>query len=281
MKIKIMSDSTCDLSKELLDKYDISIVPLYIIMGDKIKKDGEEVFPEEIYDYVEESGNLPKTSAVNINDYIEAFKYWREQGYEIVHFCISSEFSVTYQNACIAAQETGGVYVVDSRNLSTGQGVVVMHGAEMAQSGCTAEEIVKSCSEIVPKVEVGFVIDSIDYLHKGGRCSAVAAFGANLLNFKPCIEVVDGKMNTGKKYRGNISKVMLEYIVDRLKDRNDIDKRRIFITHTRCSEEDVMNVRKKVLELMPDCGEIIENIAGCTITSHCGPNTMGLLLIRK
>lgn len=281
MKVKIISDSTCDLSKELIEKYDISIVPLYVVMNDKTMRDGLEVTPEDIYEYVDKNGKLPSTSAVNIEDYIEIFKYWHEQGYEIVHFDISSEFSSTYRNACMAAEEVGGVYVVDSRNLSTGQGLVVMHGAEMAQSGKSAKEIFEECTALTSKIEASFVVDSIDYLYKGGRCSALAAFGANLLKLKPCIEVKDGKMSPGKKYRGNISRVMLSYVEERLKGRNDIDKSRIFITHTKCSDEDVKAVKQKILEICPDFKEILETTAGCTVTTHCGPNTLGILFIRK
>lgn len=281
MKVKIISDSTCDLSKELIEKYDISIVPLYVVMNDKTMRDGLEVTPEDIYEYVDKNGKLPSTSAVNIEDYIEIFKYWHEQGYEIVHFDISSEFSSTYRNACMAAEEVGGVYVVDSGNLSTGQGLVVMHGAEMAQSGKSAKEIFEECTALTSKIEASFVVDSIDYLYKGGRCSALAAFGANLLKLKPCIEVKDGKMSPGKKYRGNISRVMLSYVEERLKGRNDIDKSRIFITHTKCSDEDVKAVKQKILEICPDFKEILETTAGCTVTTHCGPHTLGILFIRK
>lgn len=281
MKVKIISDSTCDLSKELLEKYDISIVPLYVVMNDKTMRDGLEVTPEDIYEYVDKNGKLPSTSAANIGDYLEAFKFWREQGYEIVHFDISSDFSSTHRNACMAAAEVGGVYVVDSRNLSTGQGLAVLHGAEMAQSGKSAKEIYEECTALTSKIEASFVVDSIDYLYKGGRCSALAAFGANLLKLKPCIEVKDGKMNPGKKYRGNISRVMLNYVEERLRGRDDIDKSRIFITHTKCSKEDVEAVRKKVLEICPDFKEILETTAGCTVTTHCGPNTLGILFIRK
>lgn len=281
MKVKIISDSTCDLSKELLEKYDISIVPLYVVMNDKTMRDGLEVTPEDIYEYVDKNGKLPSTSAANIGDYLEAFKFWREQGYEIVHFDISSDFSSTHRNACMAAEEVGGVYVVDSRNLSTGQGLLVLHGAEMAQSGKSAKEIYEECTALTSKIEASFVVDSIDYLYKGGRCSALAAFGANLLKLKPCIEVKDGKMNPGKKYRGNISRVMLNYVEERLRGRDDIDKSRIFITHTKCSKEDVEAVRKKILEICPDFKEILETTAGCTVTTHCGPNTLGILFIRK
>lgn len=281
MKVKIISDTTCDLSPELIEKYDIVTTPLYVTMGEDAKKDGVEVTPDDIYKYVEESGKLPKTSAVNISDYTDVFKYWTDKGYEIVHFNISSEFSSTHQNALIAAEDFENVYVVDSRNLSTGQGLLVLHAADMAAEGHSAKEIYESCNALADKVEASFVVDSIRYLFKGGRCSALAALGANILNLKPCIEVTDGKMNPGKKYRGKIGKVMLDYVTDRLSGRDDIDCSRVFITHTVCNPEDVEAVRNKILELQPDTKEIFDTMAGCTVTTHCGPGTLGVLFIRK
>ncbi len=261
MKVKIISDSTSDLSPELVKKYDISIVPLYVVMGDKIRKDGIEATPEDIYEYVSQSGKLPKTSAPNLNDFLSAFRNWRNQGYEIVHFNISS--------------------VVDTRNLSTGSGLVVLHACEMAENGASAKEIAEECRALTGRVEASFVVDSIDYLHKGGRCSSVAALGANLLKLKPCIEVTQGKMQSGKKFRGTIDRVIINYVTERLQNREDIDKHRIFITHTRCSEETVNAVRDKINELQPGFEEILETTAGCTVTSHCGPGTLGVLFIRK
>ena len=281
MKIKIISDSTGDLSPELIEKYDIAIVPLYVLMGDNMQKDGLEVTPEDIYAHVEKTGKLPSTSAPNLGDFQDEFKKWRDQGYDIVHFNISSDFSSSYQNACAAAEGMDGVYVVDTRNLSTGSGLVVLHGAELAQQGKSAAEIKAACDAMVDKVEASFVVDSIDYLHKGGRCSSVAALGANLLKLKPLIEVVDGKMKAGKKYRGNIDKVILNYVADKLRGRNDIDKHRIFITHTKCSPVTVQQVRGKINELYPGFEEILETTAGCTVTSHCGPGTLGILFVRK
>lgn len=281
MKIKITSDSTCDLSPELIKKYDIDILPLYVSLGDETKKDGEEVVPDDIYDYVDKTGILPKTSAPNISDLIDLFTRWHNLGYTIVHFSISSDFSSSYHSATIAAEEIGNVYVVDSRNLSTGQGLVVLHGVDLAAEGKSGAEIKEECDKLTSKIEASFVVDSIDYLHKGGRCSAVAALGANLLKLKPCIEVVDGKMISSKKYRGKIDSVIIDYVKDRLNGRDDIVKNRIFITHTRCNPETVKEVRDKINELMPGFNEIIETTAGCTVTSHCGPSTLGILFIRK
>ncbi len=281
MKVKIISDSTGDLSPALIEKYDVAIVPLYVLMGDKTLKDGLQVKPDDIYSYVDRTGKLPTTSAPNLADFIDEFKKWRDQGYEIVHFNISSDFSSAYPNACKAAEEVGGVHVVDTRNLSTGSGLLVLHGAEMASAGASAKEIAAECRSMVDRVEASFVVDSIDYLHKGGRCSSVAALGANLLKLKPCIEVRDGKMVSAKKYRGNIDRVIINYVTDKLKGRDDIDKHRIFITHTRCNPAVCQQVRGKINELAPGFEDIQETIAGCTVTSHCGPGTLGVLFIRK
>lgn len=169
MKVKIISDSTCDLSPELIERYDIAITPLSVHCGDQVGHDGVEITPETIYDYVDASGQLPRTSAVNVFDYVREFRSWHQQGYSVVHFCISSDFSSSYQNACMAAADVGDVYVVDSRNLSTGQGLLVLHGAELAAAGHTAEEIQRACTDLAPRVEASFVIDRLDYLYKGGR----------------------------------------------------------------------------------------------------------------
>lgn len=281
MKVKITSDSTCDLSRELIGEYGVEIVPLSVSLGDRSFKDGTEMDPEDIYRYVESTGLLPKTSAVNMEAYYHVFRKWVEDGYEVVHINISSGFSSSYQNACLAAEEVGHVWVVDSRNLSTGQGLIVLRAAELARQGKSAEEISRECTEMTSKVEASFVIDCLDYLYKGGRCSALAAFGANLLKLKPCIVVKNGLMSPEKKYRGPFEKVILHYVEDRLKDRDDLDDARIFITHTKCSEECIDQVRQAIERLAPSFREIIETTAGSTITTHCGPNTLGILFVTK
>ena len=224
---------------------------------------------------------LPKSSAVSIGEYLSFFKNLREQGNEVVHFSISEKFSASYQNACIAAEELGGVYVVDSQNLSTGQGLLVLQAAEMAQNGMGAAEIAESCRKSASRVEASFVLNTVDYLHKGGRCSAVAAFSANLLHIKPCIEVRNGGMMPGKKYHGKIAHVIHAYVEDRLKDRRDIDPKRIFITHTRCDQAVIDDVRSLIRQYQPQISEILETTAGATITTHCGPDTLGVLFVRK
>lgn len=281
MKVKITSDSTCDLSPELVNQYDIGILPLLITFGEKAFRDGVDAMPEDIYRYVDETKTLPKTCALNTAEYEEFFRRWTDQGYALVHFCIGSKFSSTCQNAQIAASSMENVYVVDSENLSAGQGLLVLRAAELRKEGLGAEEIFKTCTALAPYVEASFVLDDLEYLVKGGRCSGVAAFGANLLKLKPCIEVRSGIMEPSKKYRGKIQNVILDYVTDRLTGRDDLDKSRVFITHTRCEPEWVEAARKKVIELVPDFEEILETTAGATVTTHCGPSTLGVLYIRK
>ena len=281
MPVKIISDSTCDLSQEIIQRFDIEVFPLVVTLGDRVGKDGVDIEPEDIYAYVEKTGKLSKTSAINAAESMSVFKKWRDQGYEVVHVNISSDFSSCYQNACIAAQEVGGVYVVDSRNLSSGQGHVVLYAADLAKEGLPAEEIAEKCRNLTSRVEASFVVNTIDYLYKGGRCSALAALGANLLGIKPCIEVIGGKMTPGKKYRGNINKVIRAYAEDRLKDRQDIVQDRIFITHTKCDPEVIEQVKALIKEFQPGIKEVFDTTAGATVTTHCGPGTLGVLFIRK
>ena len=281
MKVKITADSTCDLSPELVKRYDIAIIPLTVTLGNRSGHDGCEVTPDDIYAYVDKSGHLPQSSAVNVDEYITVFRNWIEQGYQIVHFCISSQFSRCYQNACLAAKETGSVWVVDTQNLSSGQGLAVLYGADLASAGCTPDEIAQQCNATLSRIEASFVVDSIDYLRKGGRCSPLAAFGANVFHIKPCIEVIDGHMEPRKKYRGEIQKVIRQYVEDRLKGRTDIQTDRIFVTHTKCDEETVDNIISLIRELQPEMEEIHETIAGATVTTHCGAGTLGVLFVRK
>ncbi len=279
-RIKILSDSTCDLSADLLEEYDIGIIPLYINLGGSILPDGVAVSPDDIYAYVEKTGELPGTIAGSIEDFKKAFQTYRDQGFEIICHTISSEMSCSFQNATIAAQEVDGVYVVDSRNLSSGVGHVVLNAAIMARQGMAAPDIVKELENIIPKVRASFVIDTLDYLKKGGRCSGIMLLGANLLKIKPSILVKDGLMTVGHKYRGTLSNVLMEYVDHQLAGRSDIRTERIFITHSGCDAETVEAVRARIRTHIP-FDEIIETRAGCTISSHCGPNTLGILFIEK
>lgn len=280
-RIKITGDTTIDLSKELLNKYNVKTVPLYIVRGENSSKDGKEVTPEDIYAYVSETKKLPKTSAPSVQDYIDCFTELKKEYDEIIHFNISSEFSSAYQNAVIAANEVGGVYPVDSRNLSTGTGLLVIEACEEVEKGeKTAKEIAEEMSKLTEKVEASFIINQLDYLYKGGRCSGVAALGANMLKLRPVILVQNGKMNVGKKYRGKYTECVKQYIKETLENRDDIRNKRIFITHTKCDEETLKIAHDAVAEF-GNFEEILDTTAGCTITTHCGAGTLGVLFIKK
>ncbi len=280
MKVKISADSTCDLPKALIEKYDIGIMPLYIIRAGESLKDGEEITTPEVFDYTARTGELCGTAAVTIMDYVNAWTEWKKEYDAIVHVSLSSELSASYSNACIAAQEVGDVWVVDSRNLSTGTGHLVLDAGEMAEKGMDAADIAKALESLLTKLDVSFVLDTLIYLRKGGRCSALAALGANLLSLKPCIEVRDGTMDLGKKYRGKLDKAFLQYITDRLKDRDDIDTRRIFITDSGISEEMRAVLKETVLSCQP-FEQVYFSRSGCVISGHCGPWCMGILYYHK
>ena len=278
--VKVSADSTCDLSYEILNRFNIAIVPLYIIKDGESYKDGLQMKSSDIFEYVDKHGKLLKTAAASVTDYIEFFKTRTEDGSSVVHVTISSEMSCSFQNAAVAAKEFENVHVIDSRNLSTGMGHIVYEGALMAEKGMSATEIEAALNELTSKVEASFVVDRLDYLYKGGRCSAVAALGANMLSLKPCIEVKDGKMGVAKKYRGSFDKALRAYVKDRLEGRDDIVWDRCFITHPACKHETVELVRQCVNEF-GHFDEVIETRAGCTISNHCGPYTLGILFIRK
>ena len=280
MNIKITSDSTCDLSKELLEKYDIAIVPLTVIKDDKAYTDGITITTDDIFAHVAAGGNLCSTTAGSMGDYLEEFKKYADSYDAVVHISLSSELSSSYQNACLAAEEFSNVAVIDSQNLSTGQGLVVLKACELASSASSLEEIKQKLKEFTPKVEASFLVDRLDYLVKGGRCSSVAALGANLLNLKPCIEVKNGKMGVVKKYRGNYSKCLGAYVKDRIANRDDLDHTTLFVTRTPVSEDCLQAVETAVKEYA-DFENIYWTMAGCTISCHCGPGTLGVLFVRK
>ena len=278
--IIITSDSTTDLSRELIERYNIGILPLLVTLGDKTYTDGIDINADFIYDYHSKTGELPKTSAVNIPTAEEFFEKYTKDGNAVIHFTISSEMSSTYQNCCIAADGFENVYVIDTKNLSTGGGLLVVAAAEMAASGMEAQKIADKVRVLADNVDASFVIDNLEYLHKGGRCSAVAAFGANLLKLKPCITVKGGKMGVEKKYRGRYIDVIKEYVAERLTTGGEIDLDRVFITHAGC-DEDVVNAAVEVVKSTLPFKEIFVTRAGCTVSSHCGKDTLGVLFIRK
>ena len=279
-KVLIVSDSTSDLSKEIIDRYDIKILPLGVNLGEKLFSDGVDITPDDIYYHYEMTGELPKTSAVNLSDFSDFFEEYTEKGYAIVCFTISSQMSSTFNNARMAAEEFEDVYVIDSQNLSTGSGLLVVEACEMAKAGKSAAEIAESIKNMRDRVCASFVIDDLEFLHKGGRCSALAAFGANLLKLKPCITVADGKMGVSKKYRGSFAPVLKTYIAEQIGDGSGIVLDRVFITHAGCDEAIALSCAHQVKSLA-DFSEVIITRAGCTVSSHCGRNTLGVLFIKK
>ena len=280
MRVKIISDSTCDLSPELLERYDIAITPLCVIKGGKEFHDGVDITPADIFVHVDGGGELCSTAAVSQFEYTQMFTRYAKEYDEVVQINIGSNFSCCYQNACLAAQEFDNVFVVDSGNLSTGQGLLVVAAAKLAQQGVSGIEIAERVRALVPKVETSFLIDRLDYMRKGGRCSTVAALGANLLKLKPCIEVREGKMSVCKKYRGSFEKCIRQYVKERLDGREDIATELVFITHA-AADTNVVAAAKEETAQYGSFEEVEETQAGCTVSCHCGPNTLGILFVRK
>lgn len=279
-KLKITCDSTCDLSAEQYNRYDISVIPLSVAMGDKLYRDGVDIKPEELFSYVEETGKLPTTSAISVGEYEDFFRPFVEEGYEVVHINLSSELSSSHQNARIAAQELGNVFVVDSRSLSTGSGHLVILAAELASSGYDGAYIAKSLDDMKGQLDVSFVLQTLDYLHKGGRCSGLARFGANMLKLRPEIVMENGTLHVGKMYRGSMEKTILDYIRGRLENEKAVNCDRIFVTHSGVPEEIVEKAVALVKELRP-FEEVVVTVAGSTISCHCGPACIGVLFFRK
>lgn len=276
-KVKIISDSTCDLSEELLIQYDIAVLPHPIVRDGELLQDNVSITPDDIYAHYERTGRLCTTSAPNAYDYEQFWRPWLDEGYEIVHFTISSEMSTAYNQAVLAAEETGHVYPVDSRSLSTGIGLLVLEACDLRDQGFAAEEIAARVREDSAKCQTSFLVDVIEYLWKGGRCSSVAAIGANLLKLKPRIDVQNGKMLSTKKYRGKTTKCFAAYADDLLKGKDNIRQNRIFITHSGIDEDIIQLVQDKIRQWQPGVEHIYVTRAGGTISCHCGPGTLGIL----
>lgn len=280
-RIGISADSSCDLSAELADQYGIAVIPQAIIMDGKTYRDGIELKPADIFRHVSEGGEICSTTAINTAEYCGVFSELRKECGALIHFTIGSGLSSCYQNAVLAANEVPGVTVVDSMNLTTGIGYLAVAAAKMAAAGMELEEITAKLEELKAHMDVSFVIDKLDYLKKGGRCSAVTAFGANLLNIKPSICMKNGTLAVEKKYRGAFRQCVRRYIEERLdavKDRCVPDI--IFLTHAACSEA----VLEEAADLIRSRGifsEILVTEAGCTVSSHCGPNTLGIIFAVK
>ena len=280
MKIKILSDSTCDLSAEQIAANDITIVPLTVIKNDEEFKDAVTITPDVIFDHVANGGNLCTTSANSVGEYQDWFEKFSGDYDGVIHINIGSGFSSCYQNACLAASEFDNVRVVDSMNLSTGQGLVVLEACRLAKDATDLDELADQIRAYTERVEASFLLSRLDYMVKGGRCSSVVALGANLLNLKPCIEVKNGKMSVVKKYRGNFDKALPMYVKDRLADRDDLTGDILFVTKTPVDDVSYAAVMKAV-EQYGKFDTIYETNAGCTVSCHCGPGTLGVLFVRK
>lgn len=280
MNIKILSDSTCDLSQELLEQNNITIVPLIVIKDDVSYTDGVTITTEEIFSHVAAGGNLCSTAAVNVGDYADIFTKYAADYDGVVHINIGAGFSSCHQNACLAAEEFDNVVCIDSANLSTGQGLVVLKACQLAKTCQSLAQLKEELVAFTAKVEASFLLDRLDYMVKGGRCSAAAALGANLLNLKPCIEVKDGKMGVVKKYRGNYAKCLAAYVKDRLNNRDDLTYETLFVTRTPVKEDCMAAVTEAVAQA-PAFENTYWTTAGCTISCHCGPGTLGVLFVRK
>ena len=276
----ITADSTCDLSPELIERYGIRILPLTIQLGDKSFLDDGAFTPLDMYARFHADGTLPKTAAPSLLKFLDFFRPLVEAGFEVVHLDISSELSATYQTAGIAAADLEGVYVVDSRMLSTGVGLLCIEGAECAQRGMAAAEIAEHLRSLTDKVDTSFVLDTLEFMWKGGRCSGVAALGANLLKLKPGLEMKDGKLGVYKKYRGKITDVYRQYITERLAGKS-VRPGHVFITESGEIEPAVIEELEALVRSLIPVREIHHTTAGCTVSSHCGPKTLGVLFIQE
>ena len=279
--VLITADSTVDLSPELKERFDIRILPLMITLGeDHFMDDGVSFTPLDMYQRYHKDGLLPKTSAPGVQEFLDFFTPFVEQGYEIVHLDISAELSNTFNAARLAAAELEGVYVVDSRMLSTGVGLLAIEGAECRDRGMGAREIAEHLESLTDKVSTSFVLDTLEFMWKGGRCTGVAALGANLLRLKPGLEMKDGKLGVYKKYRGTIEKVYEQYIRERLAGKK-VRPGHIFITESGEIEPKVVEQMCALARELSGCREVHHTMAGCTVSTHCGPKTLGVLFIEE
>lgn len=281
--IAITTDSTCDLPQRFIDENDITVVPLTVLLDDTVYRDGVDIKPDDIYSFVEKTGKLPKTSAVTPAEYFEVFKQLTDEGKKVVHIGFSSGLSSSFQNACVAASEFDNVFCVDSKTLCTAQGLLVLKACDYRAKGMDAKKIADRVTKLVPKVSATFVLDGLEYLHKGGRCSSVARFGANVLGIKPSIAVDNqtGKLEVSKKYRGKTEIVYKQYIADRMNEIKRIQPDRVVIAESGGVSSQTIAFAKGVIEGKDKFNQVIVADAGCTISSHCGPKTFAIFYIKK
>lgn len=280
-KCIITAETTCDLSPEILKERNFRTIPITIIMGLEEKKDGVAIKAEELFDYVKKTGQLPKTAAVSVEEYKEFFTEVKKDCEKIIHFSISSKASSSCNNAKAASKEVDGVYVVDTKALSTGEALLMLKASDMLQEGMEVEEVYNKIVELTSKVQTSFVVDTLDYLAKGGRCSAVALIASKILKIHPYIYENDGALQVKKKYMGTLQRALSSYVQDVASEYKNYDKKRVFVTHSPCDgRELVEEVIAKVKEYF-DFEEIIETQAGATVSTHCGKNTIGVLFIAE
>lgn len=278
-KVILSADSTCDLGEELKARYDVQYYPFHVILEGKDYQDNVDIHIEDIFQAYYDRKALPRTAAINVEEYVEYFRPWVEQGFDVLHFCLGGALSSAQRNCVLAARELGGhVFPIDSCNLSTGISLQIIEAGERIRAGMPAAEIAQAMKEIIPHCHASFILDTLEFMRAGGRCSTIVAVGANLLALKPCIEVdnSDGSMHVGKKYRGNLKKVLPQYVRDKLTQYDRIKRDHLFITYSSIDPSYVELVRQAVLDVM-DFKEIHVTTASCTIASHCGPNTLGIL----
>lgn len=279
--VMITADSTCDLSEELKREFGIKIIPLTIVLGESSFLDGAGFTPADMYARYRKDGTLPKTAAPSVQDFLDFFGGFVQAGYEVVHLDISAELSNTLNAARLASQELEGVYTVDSRMLSTGVGLLALEGARLRDLGWAAADIAAELERLTDKVDTSFVLDTLQFMWKGGRCSGVAALGANLLHLKPALRMNDGKLEVYKKYRGGIETVYMQYIKERLTGKN-IRGEHVFITESgEVEESTIAELEALIRECAPNVRRIHHTLAGCTVSSHCGPKTLGVLFINE
>ena len=276
----ITADSTVDLSPELLERFNIQVIPLTITLGETSFLDGHDFTPLDMFERYHKDGTLPKTAAPSIQQFSDFFSSFVKEGYDVVHLDISAELSSSYNYACIASEEFDGVYVVDSMMLSTGIGLLAIEAAECRDIGMDAKEIFDHIEELKYKVSTSFVLDTLEFMWKGGRCTGVTAFGANLLHIKPGLEMTDGKLDIYKKYRGNMNHVYRQYITERLEGKK-IRPGHIFLTESGEIDEDEIKELEELILQLSGCKEIHHTMAGATVSSHCGPRTLGVLFIEE
>lgn len=282
-KVILSAESTCDIGAELQQKYNVHFFRTQIALEGEIYIDGQTITPEDIYKAWWDVGVLPKTTAITPADYEEKFREWEKDGYDIVHLNLGSGISASYQNCRMLAEEMTCLYPIDSQSLSTGFGLLVIAAGEMIEQGFSAPEIQKKINEMHTKTNASFILDTLEFMKAGGRCSSVAAFGANLLKLRPQISVNNqdgGKMAVGKKYRGDMEKVLKSYVQDQLQGKENLDVERIFITHSGSPQSDIDLVKQEIKKYA-DFKNVTVTQASCTISAHCGPRTLGILYLNK